>query len=267
VTAALGAVEINACGTGVASQGCVNVSLYQAAAALNANSKWQEVISQNLASSSIPGYKNQTVSFDAVQSGYLEAAKSKSKVGLPNATVHTSFSSGEMRYTGGKTDVAIDGKGFFEVKLANGSTAYTRDGEFHINAQGQLVTKAGYEVAVSGGANFDRNDASPITISSTGQISQGAVKKGTIQIAEFNDPTLLTGIGGGLFIANNANLTPSTPAQVSVKQGFLEAANTSTASEMSNLISVMRSYEANQKTIQLNDERMSRSISELGNPS
>jgi flagellar basal-body rod protein FlgG len=245
----------------------VNVSLYQAAAALNANSKWQEVISQNLASASIPGFKKQTVSFDTVQSGYLESAKTKNRVGLPSATTQTSFSAGEIRYTGGKTDMAIEGTGFFEIQLANGSTAYTRDGEFHINSQGQMVTKSGDVVALDGGGTFSLSDSSPIIVSSTGQITQGNTSRGKMRVVEFSDPKLLTPVGGGLFINSNTTLTATPASQVSLKQGYLEAANTSAVSEMVNLISVMRSYEANSKTIQLNDERMSRAISELGNPS
>ncbi len=254
-------------GTGVATQEDVNVSLYQAAAALNANNKWQEVISENLASASIPGYKKQAVSFDSVQSGMMGLAKSQSRVGLPNATAQTVFSPGEMRRTEGKTDVAIDGSGFFEIQLANGATAYTRDGEFQVNPQGQLVTKAGQVVATDRGVgNFDSKDLSPISISATGEISQGGVNKGKLKIVEFNDPRLLTNIGGGCYLANNPNLTPKTVASPSLRQGYIEMSNTTAVSEMANLISVMRTFEANQKTIQLNDDRMNKAISELGNP-
>lgn len=245
----------------------MNVSLYQAAAALNADSKWQDLISENLASASIPGYKKQAVSFDAVQSGVMSLAKSQTRVGMPNANVQTVFSSGEMRYTGVKTDLAIDGSGFFEVQLANGATAYTRDGEFHVNSQGQLVTKAGQKVAIDGGTGtFDPADPSPITISSNGDISQGATRKGKLKIVEFDDPRQLTTIGGGCYIANNVNAVPKTVAQASMRQGYLETANTTPVAEMASMISVMRNFEANQKIIQLNDDRMSKAISELGNP-
>lgn len=244
----------------------MNVSLYQAAAALSADSRWQNAISQNLASASVPGYKGQTVSFDTVQSGYLEAAKSRNRVGLPSASVQTSFQAGEIKYTGGSTDVAIEGNSFFEVQLPTGSTAYTRDGEFHINSQGQLVTKAGNVVAVDGGGTFDRNDSQPISISATGQISQGTTPRGKLRMVNFNDPNLLTNVGGSLYTANNASLVATPAAQVSLRQGFLESSNTSTVNEMVNLISVMRNFEANQKSIQLNDERMSRAITDLGNP-
>lgn len=254
-------------GTGVATLGSVNVSLFQSAAALNATSRWQEAISENLASASIPGFKKQDISFDAVQSGVEALAKSQNKVGLPNASAQTNFSQGEMKFTGVNTDVGIDGKGFFEIQMPNGSLGYTRDGEFQINAQGQLVTKTGNMVVTQGGAfTIDRNDPSPVVISATGDISQGGVRKGKLKIVEFNDPHLLTQTGGGVFIANNPNLVSTTVAQPSLRDGFLEAANTSPVSEMANLISAMRSFETTQKTIQMNDDRMGKVISDLGNP-
>ncbi len=129
----------------------MNVSLYQAASALNAMDRWQETIAENLASSSVPGFKKQDFSFAAVQAG-LHGAPAASAAGASRAVLlnagqaSTNFQPGEVRVTNVKTDLAIDGKGFFEVQLPNGATAYTRDGEFHIDAQGELVTKEGHRV-------------------------------------------------------------------------------------------------------------------------
>ena len=121
----------------------MNVSLYQAAAAMNANARWQEVISENLASASIPGFKKQDMSFDAVQSGIMSQAVPDGRVqySMPRASTATNFSQGQLRETGVQTDVAIDGKGFFEIQMPSGASAYTRYGEFHVNSSGQLVTK------------------------------------------------------------------------------------------------------------------------------
>lgn len=91
--------------------------------------------------------------------------------------------------------------------------------------------------------------------------------KGKLRIVDFNQPNLLTQISGGCFMAsNNPNLQSTEVSQPAVRQGFLEAANTTPVTEMASLISVMRSFEANQRVIQLQDERMGRAISELGNP-
>lgn len=249
-------------GIAAARQPRVNVSLSQAAAAMNASARWQEVISENLASASIPGFKKQGVSFDAVQA----AAIAQSPFTLTRATATTSFRQGELRATGVKTDAAIEGPGFFEIQLSNGTTAYTRDGEFQISSQGQLVTKQGYPVlGESGPIQLDPSNTAPISLSSTGEISQGTDLKGKLKIVNFDHPELLTSASGGYFLAINPNLQPTDVREPSLHQGFLEVANTSPVSEMANLITTMRAFEANQRVMQMQDERMGRAISELGN--
>ena len=164
-------------------------------------------------------------------------------------------------------DFAIEGPGFFEVQLPNGDHAYTRDGEFQLNAQGQMVTKTGNPVLSDGGPiQFDPNNASPITVSSTGEVSQGGDVKGRLRLVEFNDPHLLTSIGGGCFLANHQDLLAKDSTASSVRQGYLEGSNTSPTSEMASLITAMRMFEANQRVLQMQDERMGHVISELGSP-
>ena len=107
----------------------VNVSLYQAASALDANSRWQDVIADNLASGSVPGYKQQQLSLSAIRAGLMSANGEKNQPAyftVPQGTTSTNFSPGEMKYTGDNTDVAIEGKGFFEVALPNGSNGRKR---------------------------------------------------------------------------------------------------------------------------------------------
>src|SRR5208283_1961840 len=122
----------------------VNVSLFQAASALEANSRWQEVIANNLASSSVPGYKAEQLSQDAVRAGLMSARGARNLpqyFSVPKTSTSTNFTPGELKYTGANTDLAIEGNGFLEVQLPNGTTALTRDGEFELNSHGQLVTK------------------------------------------------------------------------------------------------------------------------------
>jgi flagellar basal-body rod protein FlgF len=248
----------------------MNVSLYQAASALNAQSRWQEVIAENLASSSIPGFKKQEVTFGAIEGGLMPAGMSGKGVqpfSIPAARTVTSFASGEMKHTGVPTDVAIDGAGFFEVELPNGATAFTRDGEFRINAQGEVITKQGYPVlSTNGRLQVDRNNPNPVSISPTGEISQGLNAVGRIKLVGFSDPQLLQSIGNGLFAADHPDLAPDDAPAATLRQGFVEAANTTPMMEMANLMTSMRTFEANQRVIQIHDERMSRAISELGSP-
>lgn len=235
---------------------------------MNANALWQEAISENLSSASIPGFKKQHLSFDAIQAGVMPQANSDPSIHftLPRATKTTSFAPGELRSTGVNTDVAIEGNGFFEMQLPNGAPAYTRDGEFHINSLGQLTTKqGGLVLGDSGPIQLDLNNPASLAISAAGEVSQAGELKGKLKIVDFKQPNLLTPISGG-FMANNPNLQPTEVAEPALRQGFLEAANTSPVTEMASLISVMRSFEANQRVIQMQDERMGRAISELGNP-
>lgn len=250
----------------------MNVSLYQAAAGMKATARWQEVISENLSSSFIPGFKKQNISFNAIQSGLL-AQRSTSTgdlnrhFSLPSGSVSTDFQAGELRPTGVPTDLALEGRGFFEVQLPNGAKAYTRDGEFHPNAQGQLVTKQGYAVLGSSGPiQLDASNASPVTVSATGDVSQGGNLRGTIKVMDFSDYNQLDTAGGGYFLANRPTLNPTAVTNVTVRQGYLESANTTTVSEMADLMVSMRLFEANQKVIQSQDERMARLIADVGNP-
>jgi len=248
----------------------MNVSLYQAASALHAMDRWQETIAENLASSSVPGFKKQDFSFAAVQAGLHAApATGASRAVLMTAgQANTNFKPGEFRVTNGRTDVAIDGRAFFEVQLPNGTTAFTRDGEFHMDAQGQLVTKEGYLVlGDSGPIAFDLNNHTEPSFSATGEISQGADLKGRLRLTEFANPNLLTRLSGGYFTAENANVNASPSTSSTLRQGMLEEANTSVVMEMANLISAMRTFEANQRMAQIHDDRIARTLSDLGNVS
>jgi flagellar basal-body rod protein FlgF len=244
----------------------MNVSMYQAAAALHANVQWQEAIADNLASSSIPGFKKQELSFGAVESGIKTGATQRASA--PQSAIKTNFSSGELKFTGANTDVALEGKGFLQVQLPDGTTGYTRDGELRLSSTGQLITKQGYTVlGENGPIQFDTNNTMSITISSSGEVSQGSELKGKLQAVEFENPEQLTQIGHGCFLANNANVKSSPSTTTTFHQGYVETANTSSTMEMVHLISSMRSYEANQRVIQMQDERMGKAITELSGQS
>jgi flagellar basal body rod protein FlgG len=249
----------------------MNVSLYQAAAALNANSVWQDAISGNLASSSIPGFKKQQLSMAAVRAGLLPASGLNSSnlpqyFLLPKASSSTSFQPGDIVPTGIKNDVAIDGKGFFSVKLPNGATAFTRDGEFQVTSKGQLVTKEGYPVeGENGPITLDLSNPAPMSVSAAGNVSQGAEPKGKLKVTEFENPEALTQISGAYFLGNTPGLLKQTSTST-LRQGCLEGSNTSVVGEMANMMTAMRSFEANQHIIQMQDERMGKTIADLGNP-
>jgi flagellar basal-body rod protein FlgF len=248
----------------------VNVSLFQAASALDANSRWQEVIADNLANSSVPGYKQEQLSQAATQAGLMPANGDKNAAqyySSPKSSVSTNFSAGEFKYTGNGTDVAIEGKGFFQVQLPTGRTGLTRDGEFQVNSKGQLVTKESFPVmGVAGPIQLSPDHSGPMSISSTGLVTQGTETKGQLKVIDVAKPQLLTKISGAYFVAQDpkAGLQQS---KSTLREGYLEGSNASTLTQMASMMTASRGFEANQKIIQIQDDRLNRTITELGNPS
>lgn len=243
----------------------MNVSLYQASAAMNAASRWQELIAENLAGAPVTGYKKRELSTAAVQAGLMLPGNQPAPVFLlPHANAALNLQQGELRRTGLATDVAIDGPGFFEVQLPNGTPAYTRNGEFRITPQGQLMTKSGQVVmGETGPIQLDTAAGEAVTITASGEVSQGGVVRGKLKLVEFDQPQLLTPAGPGLYTAQNPQLQARPALGSTVCQGFVEASNISPTLEMANLIVAMRQFETAQRVIQLQDERMGRTIAEL----
>ncbi len=246
----------------------MNVSLYQAAAAMNATARWQEMITENISSSMMPGFKKNEVSFSAIQAGLMSANSTDGTVGvglMPQSKILTNFRQGQTRYTGVKTDFAIDSPGFFEVQIPAGGVAYTRDGEFHLDTSGRLVTKSGFYVLSNNGlVQFDPKNVDAISITPEGEISQGSEAKGKLRVVDFNDTSLLKSIGGCYFLADNPKIKSAVVNNPSLKQGCLEESNSTPLFEMGNMLLAMRFYEANQRLIQMQDERMAKAINELG---
>jgi flagellar basal-body rod protein FlgF len=248
----------------------MEVSLYQAAAAMNATAQWQEMIAENLTTASISGGRKHDMSFSDVQAGLDPNASSGSPAAyfIPTAQALTNFQPGELHASSNPMDFALEGPGYFTIQMPNGQNAYTRGGEFELNAKGQLVTNQGYPVLGNGGPlQFNPNSTDSITISASGEVSQGQQQIGRLKLVEFQNPQNLTMIGANEFRSDtpDAQATPATSTKV--RQGFLEAANASPTTEMSGLVTAMRMFEANQKVMQMQSDRMSRTISELGGTS
>lgn len=244
----------------------MEVSLYSAAAAMNATERWQDLVADNLSSASIPGARQQEISFSAVQAGLTPDAPGSAGSGyvIPFAGATTNFSQGELKATGSHMDFALEGPGFFSVQMPDGSKAYTRDGEFKLNAQGILTTKQGYPVLTNGGPiTFDPNNPAAINVSSDGQVSQGADAKGTIAVTEFGNLKGVTMGNGGYFMADNQVAKPKPATTTNVRQGFVEASNTSPTLAMASLITSMRMFETNQKVMQMQSDRMTKTITDL----
>jgi flagellar basal-body rod protein FlgF len=250
----------------------MNVGLYQAAATMNAANRWQEVVAENLSAGFVPGFKKQDVSFSAVQSGILAGQESgrfgqNGRLSIPAGRVSTNFQQGELQPTDTPTDLALAGPGFFELQRPDGNKVFTRDGQFRLDSSGQLVSRQGYTVLGEGGPlQLEPGNGASLSISVTGEVSQGGQPRGRLTVVDMNDPRLLQPIGDGLFVGGDPALVTQPAPGTVIRQGFVESSNTSSAQEMAGLINAMRMHEAGQKLISTQDELMGRAISELTGP-
>ena len=237
---------------------------------MNATAQWQELIAENLTTASIAGGRKRDISFSDVQAGLDSSLSSANQSGysIPTANAVTNFQPGEMHASSNPMDFALEGPGFFTVQLPGGEKAYTRGGEFHVDANGHLSNDQGFLVLGNAGpVQFNPNSTDPVTISPTGEVSQGQTQVEKLQITEFNNPKLLTMLGADDFRSDSPQAQPVTATSTKVRQGFLEGANASPTTEMSSLVTAMREFEANQKVMQMQSERMSQTINELGGTS
>jgi len=202
-------------------------SLWIAKTGMEAQQTKLDSISNNLANTSTNGYKKGTVVFeDLMYQNLRQAGASTSdqstmptglQVGLGVQPVATSrnFTQGSLQQTGGSFDVAINGNGFFQIQMPDGTTGYSRDGAFQVDAQGQLVTAIGYQVqpgiTVPAGAT-SVSIAANGTVSATiaGQAAPQTV--GQLQLASFVNPAGLESKGGNLYAETSASGTPNTGA-------------------------------------------------------
>ncbi len=185
-------------------------------------------------------------------------------VGVRVSGTQKIFTEGTLQVTEQAFDVAIDGRGFFQVTTPDGNSAYTRDGQLHIDVNGQLVTSEGHPLTPP--VNIPENAAN-VTIGEDGTVSvtvdgqTGQTQVGTIQIADFINPAGLQAIGDNLFVETAASGTVATGTGGQnglgkVRQGVLEASNVSVVEELVNMISTQRAYEINSKVVSTADQML-----------
>jgi flagellar basal-body rod protein FlgG len=251
-------------------------SLWVAKTGLEAQQTRMTVVSQNLANVNTTGYKRQRAMFEdllyqnVVQSGGLTSQQTEAATGLNLGTgvrvvsTDRQFSQGNIVTTGNPLDVAVNGRGLFEILLPDGSQAYTRAGTFQINADGQLVTSSGYTVQPS---ITIPPGASGVTIGVDGVVSaipagqSDAVQVGTLQLSDFVNPAGLQPRGENLFgeTASSGPPQPGTPGLNglgSLMQGALETSNVNVVEELVSMIETQRAYEMNSRAIETSDQML-----------
>lgn len=247
----------------------MNIGVYQGAASLAALERWQGIISENLAAQSVPGFRKTEATFASVIGGELRGAGERgaaaSRSVMPSTVSRINMQTGQIRTTGAEFDFAIEGPGFFQIQRPDGTTGYSRDGEFHVNAERTIVNKMGYPVLGDGGPIALRPEGGRVSINADGAIVQGDQIVGRIGLVDFDDPSTLRRIGDGL-LGQSAGAQPTPIERPKVVSGALESSNVVGLQEMVNLITVSRAYQASQRVIQTHDENAGKAIQSLGNP-
>jgi flagellar basal-body rod protein FlgF len=249
----------------------MNIGLYQSASALSALERWQDSVSQNITSSQTSGYRKRTVNFSTQQAGELHAERrthigrdSGMAMSFPKVNTGINFVNGETQPTRREFDAAIQGDGFFEVQLKDGSKAYTRSGEFQLHSDRTLVTSGGNEVLSDGGAPITLiAGGGPLTINRDGTVFQGENSLGKLSVQKFANNAALIPIAGGYF-APAPGVQPESVDKPELLQGYLEGSNVSALREMVDLVLISRAYEANQKIIKTVDDQMQKTFEALG---
>ena len=248
-----------------------------AATGMSAQQTNVEVISNNIANMNTVGFKAQRAEFedllyDNVQRPGAQSSDTGTVVptgvqlgsGVKTGSVYRILTQGAMTQTGNKLDTAINGRGYYQVLLPSGDTAYTRAGNFSVNDQGQIVTSEGYQVIPQ--ITIPQN-ATDVTISSSGQVqvtlpNQAATQQvGQMQLASFFNEAGLEAIGDNLFLQSGSSGQPVTGTPNStgfggLQQGYTEASNVDAVTEISNLIVAQRAYEMNSKVITTADQML-----------
>jgi flagellar basal-body rod protein FlgG len=247
----------------------MNQALWVAKTGLEAQQTRMGVITNNLANVNTTGFKRDRAIFEDLvyqnvrQPGAQSTQNSQLPSGLMLGTgVHTVateklFTQGNIVQTGNAFDMAVSGRGFFQVTMPDGTTAYTRDGSFQIDSQGQMVTASGY--VVQPGITVPQG-AQNVTIGSDGTVSAqiagnaAPTQVGTLQLADFINNAGLQPIGNNLYLetAASGSPQPGTPGLNglgTLNQGSVESSNVNVVEELVNMIETQRAYEMNSKAI------------------
>jgi flagellar basal-body rod protein FlgG len=253
-------------------------SLWTAKTGLESQQTKLDVISNNLANVSTNGFKRSRPVFEdllyqnmrqpGAQNNIQDRLPSGMQVGSGVRAVATErlHTQGSLEQTENSRDLAIDGEGFFQVLMPDGSTAYTRDGSFQLNQNGQMVTANGYPVEP---AIFLPPNALSVNVGEDGTVSvrQPGVavdnEVGQITVSTFINPAGLESIGGNLYLetgasgAPNENM-PGMNGAGRLFQGYVETSNVNVVEEMVNMIQTQRAYEINSKAVSTSDEMLAR---------
>lgn len=252
-------------------------SLYTAATGMLAQQLSIDTISNNIANVNTVGYKKQRAEFADLMYQTMQYAGTSTSattisptgmevgLGVRPTAIQKIFTQGNFKETSGDLDIAITGRGFFQIELPDGTTGYTRNGSFKLDNNGNVVTTDGYrlipEIVIPA-------DATQITIGSDGTVSvmqagqTVATQIAQLELADFINPAGLHALGDNNYIntAASGDVITGVPGLNGIgqtRQGFVELSNVQLVEEMTDLITGQRAYESNSKAITTSDEMLS----------
>ena len=255
-------------------------SLNTAATGMIAQQSNMDVLANNIANVNTVGFKKSKAEFEDLiyssikdpgdSNGYMSISPNgvQTGLGVRTASIKKDFSDGSAQMTKNPLDIQIEGAGFFQIKMADGEMAFTRDGSFRKSAEGKIVDKNGNslipEISIPEGVLG-------IEVTSTGEVrcilsaEQGPQVVGQLEVAQFVNPAGLKSLGKNLFQMTAASgqpnsLKPGTAGTGFLAQGQLEGSNVNIVDEMINMIAAQRAYETNSKVIQTSDQMLQTAV-------
>lgn len=249
-------------------------ALWSAVTGMKAHELSMDTIANNLSNINTTGFKNSRISFQdmlysALRTPGATSGEGEVPVGIQVghgtrvSGISKNFQQGALVETGNQLDLAIEGDGFFEVLLPDGTYAYSRDGSFKTSGTGEVVTADGYKAS---GIDTVDQGTTEITIAPDGSFTSVvngiSVQKSKITLVRFNNPEGLRSIGKNLFTQTESSgdpqrgLNPGENGMGTIAQRYIEASNVNAAEELVNMITTQRAYEATSKAIKASDEMM-----------
>ncbi|OYW13477.1 MAG: flagellar basal-body rod protein FlgG [Rhodospirillales bacterium 12-54-5] len=248
-----------------------------AASGLAAQQLNVDTISQNLANMNTTGYKSARVEFqdllyqdlkrvgtNSTDQGTILPVGLQIGLGVKSVAISRNTAQGSLSSTQNALDLGINGQGYFQISLPDGTIAYTRDGSFKLSASGQIVTADGFTVqpgitVPTNATQISINASGQVEVTITGQTTPSQV--GQLQLANFVNPNGLQAKGGNLYLETPASGTPTSgnPGQDqygNLQQGYLESSNVDSVSAITTLVSAQRAYEMNTKVLKAADEML-----------
>lgn len=251
--------------------------LYTAYTGMRNEQRRLDIISNNLANSATIGYKEENVTNQAFKdmlatkirdgsNAYVDEPIGTMNLGVKIGETYMDWGQGSLRETGNPYDIAIEGDGFFKIRVTdrNGDSSimYTRCGTFKRTKDGFIVDADGNHLQGSGGDIQIPAEATEIAIKQDGTIFADGVIVDTVTLADFEDYNYLELYGENMFRTVDGAVEKDANAQL--EQGYTEQSNVNVVSEMVSMITITRAYEAGQKVIQTEDSLLSRAVNEVG---